>query len=510
MAKSEWMTFLELVERTCGEVERRIHSSDSSTLQDFLFRLQANRTACERIIEATVDVHVDTYVSENIRVNVKRLSNSIQSLIDDVEQQLFSVDSTAYSSSILSEILVNRTGCVGRPRLVINSTQIEYLRSWQFSWTRICYTLCVSRTTLWRRLKEVNFNFQQSRFSSISEDDLEQQVSGIKAQFTNCGERMVMGILRSRGIHVPRHRVRDFIRHIDPINTALRWRALHPRYQYDVPGPNALWHIDGLHKLIRWGFVVHGGIDGYSRLVVFLKCATNNRAETVMSSFLESTRRYGIPSRVRSDYGGENIEVGRFMESMRGRNRGSHIQGSSVHNQRIERLHRDTTRCCLSSFYTVFNFMENEGILDLSNDMDVFCLHYVFLLRLNRTLEEFRLGWNHHGVSTESNQSPYQIWIAGVLRDDYRGYTAVQDIRSPDLTVYGVEAGSLAMGAPDNDANNIVTLLEPNCPLNDEQLQNLTGQIDPLSNSSNFGIDIYLRAINCVARILDPPAQSTS
>jgi len=185
MAKSEWMTFLELVERTCGEVERRIHSSDSSTLQDFLFRLQANRTACERIIGATVDVHGDTYVSENIRVNVKRLSNSIQSLIDDVEQQLFSVDSTAYSSSILSEILVNRTGCVGRPRLVINLTQIEYLRSWQFSWTRICYSLCVSRTTLWRRLKEVNFNFQQSRFLSISEDDLEQQVSGIEAQWAS-------------------------------------------------------------------------------------------------------------------------------------------------------------------------------------------------------------------------------------------------------------------------------------------------------------------------------------
>ena len=66
MAESEWTIFLELVECTCGEVEHRIHSSDSSTLQDFLFRLQANRTACERIIGATVDVHVDTSVSENI------------------------------------------------------------------------------------------------------------------------------------------------------------------------------------------------------------------------------------------------------------------------------------------------------------------------------------------------------------------------------------------------------------------------------------------------------------
>ena len=228
--------------------------------------------------------------------------------------------------------------------------------------------MCISRTTLSRRLKEVNYNFQESRFTSISDLDLDQQVAGIKAEFENCGERMVIGILRARGVHIPRHRVRDIIRRIDPINTALRWQAMHPRYQYDVPGPNALWHIDGLHKLIRWGFVVHGGIDGFSRIVVFLTCATNNRKETVMTGFSIGTRKYVISSRVRSDYGGENIEVGRFIESTRGKNHGSHIQGSSVHNQRIERLHTDTTRCCLSIFYSVFSYMESEGILDVSND----------------------------------------------------------------------------------------------------------------------------------------------
>ena len=111
-----------------------------------------------------------------------------------------------------------------------------------------------------------------------------------------------------------------------------------------------------------------------------------------MLSFLDSTRRYGIPSRVHSDYGGENVEVGRFMESRRGPNCGSHIQGSSVNNQRIERLHRDTPHCCLCRFYTVFNLMETEGLLDLSNDMDMFALHYVFLQRLNRALKEFQLG----------------------------------------------------------------------------------------------------------------------
>ena len=107
-----------------------------------LFRLQAKRTACERLTGAAVASEVDTSVSENVQGNVKRLSNVIQHLIDDVERQLQSVaESTVYSASKFSDTLVHRNGSVERPKLVINLTQIDYLRSWQFTWTRICHAL---------------------------------------------------------------------------------------------------------------------------------------------------------------------------------------------------------------------------------------------------------------------------------------------------------------------------------------------------------------------------------
>ena len=50
---------------------------------------------------------------------------------------------------------------------------------------------------------------------------------------------------------------------------------------------------------------------------------------------------YGIPERVRSDKGLENISVEDFMISQNGTGRRSMITGPSVHNQRIERLWRD-------------------------------------------------------------------------------------------------------------------------------------------------------------------------
>lgn len=81
------------------------------------------------------------------------------------------------------------------------------------------------------------------------------------------------------------------------------------RRTYCVKNSNALWHIAGHHSLIRWRFVIHGGIDGYSQVVVYLACSTNNKASTVYQLFRKATGEFGVPSRVRSDKGGENITV---------------------------------------------------------------------------------------------------------------------------------------------------------------------------------------------------------
>ena len=138
-------------------------------------------------------------------------------------------------------------------------------------------------------------------------------------------------------------------------------------------------------------------------MVVFIKCSNNNRAATVYEAFMSATGRFGLPSRVRSDQGGENYLVAQSMLQRRGPNRNSMLTGSSTHNQRIERLWVDMHRSVTHLYYRLFYYLEQQGLLDPLNEIHLFALHYIFIPRINEALKLFRDGWNHHGIRTANH-----------------------------------------------------------------------------------------------------------
>ena len=198
---------------------------------------------------------------------------------------------------------------IGRPKKMISKEQLENLLSFGLPISEIARSLGVSRPTVYTFMKEHGIPYQ-GRFTNHSEENLRDAVTSVKRDFPNSGEIMVQGHLRAQGINVQRSRIRATIRDVDPQGVIARQRLRIHRRVYSVPCPNYLWHVDGNHKLIRWGFVLHHGIDGFSRLVTFGKFSTNNRATTVLEIFREAVARYGHPVRIRTDHGGEMLKFG--------------------------------------------------------------------------------------------------------------------------------------------------------------------------------------------------------
>ena len=143
--------------------------------------------------------------------------------------------------------------------------------------------LCgVSKRTVERRLQLYHLSTQN--YTVIEDHDLDEIVQAMSSAFPRCGEKMVAAMLHAQGLHVPRERVRACLRRVDPTGIQMRLRRVLTRRVYHVSSPNALWHFDGHHKLIRWRVVTHGGIDGYSRLITYLQASTNNLSKSVLTA----------------------------------------------------------------------------------------------------------------------------------------------------------------------------------------------------------------------------------
>lgn len=133
---------------------------------------------------------------------------------------------------------------------------------------QLAEALGMGRNTLHYILKRHKINYG---YNQLTDAELDKLVKEFKQEHPDSGIRYLVGALRGNGLKIQRYRVIQSLHRVDQIGVHLRRRQQRKvqvsRRTYSVSRPNALWHMDGHHKLIRWGFVIHGIVDGYSRKV---------------------------------------------------------------------------------------------------------------------------------------------------------------------------------------------------------------------------------------------------
>ena len=142
----------------------------------------------------------------------------------------------------------------------------------------------------------------------------------------------------------------------------------------------------------------------------------------------------------------------------------------------------------LSSSSRIFsNYLERYNLLDPLNEYDLHALHFVYIPRINKVLEEFQRQHNNHPLRTEHNMTPRQLVEVSPRSAD-------ADTVTIERFNYGVEEqGPL----PDVSTDNFITVPAIDISLSPLH-EALIIQTDPLHNDGNYGIVLFVHRITMI------------
>jgi hypothetical protein len=189
-------------------------------------------------------------------------------------------------------------------------------------------------------------------------------------------------------------RVMEILRVTDYTSVLLRQRHVLRRRTYTALGPNYMWHADGHDKLKKYGIAIHACIDGYSRRVLWVSCASSNNAYYYVSTIRELG---GCAHILRTDCGTENVVMATMQCEIRNSLR-AHTYGTSPHNQRIESWWCYLRKMKTQWWIEFFDDLEQANVLNIDKEQHVECIRFCFMNVILHELIEAKMLWNNHRI----------------------------------------------------------------------------------------------------------------
>ena len=177
-----------------------------------------------------------------------------------------SINRTEAQIEKLEPVTIVKTGKPGQPRKVVDLAYVQEAMTPQCNIlkSKLACLLGIGCHTLNCYLRQYNVHHS---FSNLTDAELDTLVCTYQRNKPVSGIQYLVGFLRARGFRVQKCYILELIHCVDGLGHVLRQQTAIHCQKYKSSHPNALWHCDGHHKLILWGIVICGFVDGYCRTV---------------------------------------------------------------------------------------------------------------------------------------------------------------------------------------------------------------------------------------------------
>lgn len=256
--------------------------------------------------------------------DVGRLRFQLKSALKSLDQR------PGLTGEDIAEVREQLLGALVRVEQVYRRVEVAYLTHLQRAGATdkvIRQLSFLSQSTLYR--KRLSGEIPPKYFVAPSHC-VDKVVREVKRKLPSGGRGLVHGALVAKGIRLSQATLRASLKRVDPIGVQARQTTVRRKRVYTNRNPDRVHHIDGNHKLCAlthggrctrcslafassynlwpsadfFHLVVHGGVDGATRRVLWLDCLANNRSWSVLKRGLEAAVRAGrLPLRVHSDHG---------------------------------------------------------------------------------------------------------------------------------------------------------------------------------------------------------------
>ena len=241
-----------------------------------------------------------------------------------------------------------------------------------------------------------------TRRTVVCDNDLIKLVSNeLSTSLSRVGYRQFTEMLNIKyDVNIAKDRVRRILKVVDPHGVNARRHRTIKRRLYHCDGPFDVLHIDGNDKLKRFGFAIHGAMDGFSRKIMWLVVSVSNSDPLIIANlYLDMVVRTNnlCPNLVRMDRGNENVYV-EDLQTFFTSSDDSYLYAASTRNQRIESFWSRLKKFKLIWWIDFFRQMEKHKLFGSSSEIHQELLIFCFIPVLQYELNVFKSAWNGRNI----------------------------------------------------------------------------------------------------------------